>query len=159
MDAGDIEDIATLLGDPSVMAFYRRPKTRAEARAWIDWTCDSYATHGFGLWVLDLCATGEFVGQCGLTMQDFDGVPELEVGYHVSPPFQRRGFATEAARATRDWAQSQLAASRLAAIVHPDNIASRRVAERIGLAPESQSLMTGNVLYSMSLIKPQLTMA
>jgi Acetyltransferases, including N-acetylases of ribosomal proteins len=85
---------------------------------------------------------GDFAGDCGLTPQVVDGVTELEVGYHVVPALQGRGYATEAAAACRDYARTALGASRLIAIIHPDNRPSQRVAEKIGLRPEKRSLVT-----------------
>lgn len=70
----DLDDLAALLGDPVVMRYYARPRSRAEAQDWIDWSRRSYREHGFGLWVLTDAATGEFVGDCGLTYQDVDGI-------------------------------------------------------------------------------------
>jgi hypothetical protein len=64
----NLDDMAELLGDPQVMRHYPQPKSRE---------------HGFGLWLLTLRATGEFVGDCGLTPQLVDGVTELEVGSRV----------------------------------------------------------------------------
>jgi len=135
----DLDDIAALLGDPVVMAHYPRPRTRQEAQAWIDRTSGSYREHGFGLWVLVERSTGRFVGDCGLTVQHIDGVDELEIGYHVCSDRQSEGFATEAALATRDFAREALGASRLIAIIAPGNVASRRVASKIGLTPEKQT--------------------
>jgi RimJ/RimL family protein N-acetyltransferase len=138
MTENDLEPMAELLGDPEVMAFYAHPKDRAEALEWIHWNQRLYHEHGFGLWVLELRETGEFVGDCGLTPQEVDGVTEIEVGYHVRRALQRQGYATEAAAATRDFARNELGLSRLIAIIHPDNIASQRVAEHIGLTLEKE---------------------
>jgi RimJ/RimL family protein N-acetyltransferase len=134
----DIEPMAALLGDPEVMTFYAHPKTRAEALEWIRRNQGRYGEHGFGLWVIELRDTGEFVGDCGLTFQDVEGTDELEVGYHVRRSFQGRGYATEAAAASRDHARDVLGHSRLVAIIHPDNVASQRVAEKIGLGLEKE---------------------
>jgi RimJ/RimL family protein N-acetyltransferase len=142
MDANDLDDMAALLGDPDVMTYYPRPKTRPEAAQWIDWNRRLYRTRGYGLWLL-ATADGEFAGDCGLTPQVVDGVTELEVGYHVRPALQGRGYATEAAAACRDFARTVLGASRLIAIIHPDNRPSQRVAEKIGLRPEKRSLVHG----------------
>ncbi|MFF0880532.1 GNAT family N-acetyltransferase [Micromonospora aurantiaca (nom. illeg.)] len=136
MTVDDLDDMAALLGDPIVMRYYRRPKIRAEARDWIRWNEGLYRGHGFGLWVLRSRATGEFVGDCGLTPQPVDGVMEVEVGYHLRTGMQGRGFATEAAAACRDHARDRLGVDRLVAIIHPDNTPSQRVAERIGLSFE-----------------------
>jgi RimJ/RimL family protein N-acetyltransferase len=55
------------------------------------------------------------------------------VGYHVLPRWQGRGLATEAAAACRDLARDRIGSDELVAIIHPENVASRRVAERIGM--------------------------
>ena len=135
MAPDDLDDMAALLGDPEVMAFYPRPKTRQEAAQWIDWNRGLYRTRGYGLQVVD-------------------GVTELEVGYHVLPALQRRGYATEAAAATRDFARTVVGATRLIAIIHPDNRPSQRVAEKIGLLPEKRTTVHGGrdaIIYAAAL--------
>jgi RimJ/RimL family protein N-acetyltransferase len=153
MTPEDIDDMAALLGDPDVMTYYPRPKTRQEAAQWIDWNRGLYRMRGYGLWVLNT-AEGDFVGDCGLTPQIVDGVTELEVGYHVMPALQRRGYATEAAAASRDFARTVLGATRLVAIIHPDNRPSQRVAEKIGLRPEKRTTVHGGrdaIIYAAAL--------
>ena len=71
----DLDDMAALLGDPEVMTYYPRPKTREEAAQWIMWNRGLYRTHGYGLWLLTT-PDGSFVGDCGLTPQVVDGVTE-----------------------------------------------------------------------------------
>ncbi|MCP2328389.1 RimJ/RimL family protein N-acetyltransferase [Hamadaea flava] len=140
MTADDLDDMAGLLGDPAVMRYYPSPKTRAEALAWIEWNQRLYREHGYGLWVVTLLDTGEFVGDCGLTPQEIEGVVELEVGYHVRTDLQGLGYATEAAAACRDYARDVLGAERLIAIIRPDNRPSQRVAEKIGLPLERMAM-------------------
>lgn len=132
MSAADLDRVAALLGDPKVMRFYPAPKSREDAARWIEWSRRNYREHGFGLWLVETTG-GEFVGDCGLTWQSVNGAPELEVGYHVRSELHGRGYATEAAAACRDLARRKALADRLVAIIHPDNTASRRVAEKIGL--------------------------
>ena len=132
MTPADLDDMADLLGDPRVMEFYPAPKSRDDAARWIAWNEDNYAAHGFGLWIVETHAR-LFVGDCGLTWQDVNGVPMLEVGYHVRATLQGRGYATEAAAACRDFARVELDATELVAIIHPDNTASERVAQKIGM--------------------------
>jgi RimJ/RimL family protein N-acetyltransferase len=135
----DLDDVAAMLADSDVMAYYPRPKNREEAQGWIDWNKRNYLDHGHGLWIIETAA-GEFVGDCGLTWQAVNGRTELEVGYHVRAKVQGRGYATEAASACLDFARNVLGASHLVAIIHPDNRASRRVAEKIGLEFEENDL-------------------
>jgi RimJ/RimL family protein N-acetyltransferase len=136
MSEHDLDAMAELLGDPDVMTYYDHPKDRTEALDWIRWNQRLYREQGLGLWLIELSETGVFVGDCGLTPQDVDGIIEIEVGYHVRRSLQGRGYATEAAAASRDYARNVLGLDRLIAIIHPDNAASQRIAEKIGLALE-----------------------
>lgn len=136
MTTADLDDMAALLGDPEVMRYYPRPRTRDEALAWIRWNRDLYDRLGHGLWVVTLRDTGEFLGDCGLTPQQVDGETDIEVGYHIRAGFQGLGYATEAAAACRDHARDRLGVDRLIAIIHPENVPSQRVAEKIGLTHE-----------------------
>lgn len=138
MTESDLDDLATLFANPDVMRYYSRPKTRDEAQGWIDWNQRLYRDEGFGLWTVTLRSTGEFVGDCGLTVQKPEGKREIEVGYHVRPDLQGKGYATEAAAACRDFATTVLGLHRLIAIIHPDNVPSQRVAEKIGLHAERE---------------------
>lgn len=135
MSHDDLDDMARLLGDPAVMRYYERPKTREEAQAWIEWNLRLYAECGHGLWLLRLHETGEFVGDCGLTPQQVDGRTYTEVGYHVVPSSQGRELATEAASACAQYATQRLGLDYLIAIIDPANKASQRVAEKVGLLP------------------------
>jgi len=155
MSADDLDDMACMLGDPAVMTYYPRPKTRVEAAKWIGWNRGLYQTHGFGLWLLTT-PDGDFVGDCGLTPQFIEGVTELEVGYHVTPALQGRGYATEAAAASREFARTVLGATRLVALIHPGNRPSQRIAEKIGLRPERRAAARdgGDVIIYAAALDP-----
>lgn len=132
MDVGDLDDMASMLGDPEVMAFYPAPKTRDETADWIARNRRRYAEDGHGLWIIET-HDGEFVGDCGITWQSANGRPLLEVGYQVRAAMQRRGYATEAASACVDLVRRELAPTLLTAIIHPENEASLGVARRLGM--------------------------
>lgn len=132
MTPADLDDVAAMLGDPDLMTYYPAPKTRAESAAWIDRMGERYTRDGHGLWAVETHA-GDFVGDCGITWQSYNGTPVREVGYHVVRRQQNRGFATEAARACVELVREQFAPTLLTAIIHPENTASRRVAERLGM--------------------------
>jgi RimJ/RimL family protein N-acetyltransferase len=78
MTSDDLDDMAALLGDADVMCHYPKPASRDEARAWIEWNQRLYRDHGFGLWVVVVHETGEFAGDCGLTIQHVDGADEVD---------------------------------------------------------------------------------
>ncbi|MGO4144542.1 GNAT family N-acetyltransferase [Paenarthrobacter sp. YAF11_1] len=132
MSMADLDAMSLLLGDPVVMTYYPAPKSHDEAAAWIEWNQANYARYGYGLWIVET-HDGGFVGDCGLTWQAVNGRSELEAGYHVRRKLQGNGYATEAALACLEFARDVVGVSRLVAIIHPDNAASRRVAERLGM--------------------------
>jgi RimJ/RimL family protein N-acetyltransferase len=150
----DLDDIAALVGDKDVMRFYPKPKTRSEARDWITRNQRRYRDYGFGLWIISVRDSGEFIGDCGLTLQPVDGIDELEVGYHVRTSMQGQGYGTEAAAASRDFARDVLEADRLIAIINPANVPSQRVATKIGLTVEKRAAApngTEAVIYATDL--------
>jgi RimJ/RimL family protein N-acetyltransferase len=153
MTDDDLDAMAALLGDPEVMTFYRAPKTRQEAAAWIAWNRRGYAEHGYGLWIVET-HDGEFVGDCGLTWQKVGGTTKLEVGYHVRHELQGRGYATEAAAACRDLAADAVDTPELVAIIHPQNVASRRVAEKLGMTHVADDPSGGGLRTVMALPLP-----
>lgn len=139
MAAADQRLMERLLGDPEVMWVYPRPYDPVGVRAWIDRNVALYRDRGFGLWILTLLETGEFVGECGLTPQHVDGTTEIEVGYQLLKPFWGRGLASEAAAACRDFARDVVGLDRLVALIDPRNTASQHVAANIGLTFEREA--------------------
>ena len=99
----DFDALYEIMSDPETMAHYPAPYDEARTRRWIEWNLENYAKYGFGLWAVVLKETGEFIGDCGLTLQNIDGEMLPEIGYHIHKKYWRRGFAKEAARAVRDW--------------------------------------------------------
>ena len=83
MTEADLPNIATL-----------EISTSRDPEGWIAWNRANYAEHGFGLWVIETHA-GEFVGDCGLTMQQAEGEWLVEAGWHVRFPVRRQGYAAE----------------------------------------------------------------
>ena len=143
-----------MVADPEQMTFYPRPKTRAEASTWIGRNLALYQEHGFGFWLIELLPLSRFAGYCGIRPLDLDGVEEIEIGWHVHKRFWRQGVATQAATIARDAAGSRFGISRLVALVHPDHVASRRVAENVGMHEERTTLLGGDypaVVYAVEL--------
>ena len=81
-----------------------------------------------------LKSSGDVIGDCGLTRQTVDAMDEIEIGYHVRRDLWGRGLAPEAARACRDYGFAELGAQRLISLIRPENLPSRRVAEKVGLS-------------------------
>jgi [ribosomal protein S5]-alanine N-acetyltransferase len=129
----DANALALVISDPETMRFYPAPLDRAGVERWIERNLQRYAQYGHGLWGMVLKSTGELVGDCGLTFQKVEGVDELEIGYHVRRDLWQQGLATEAARACRDYGFGRLSAERIVSLIRPENIPSRRVAEKNGM--------------------------
>ena len=130
----DIDAIAALAADPEQMRYYPRPKTRDEVAAWIEWNLGLYEQHGYGTWCVE--ADGAFAGYCGIRPLLLDGEDEVELAWHVRKSHWNRGLGTEAAREAQRRAHEEYGLERLVAIIHPDNLPSRRVAEKLGMAEE-----------------------
>ena len=129
----DVDALSLILSDPETMRFYLKPFDRHGTEEWIARNRQRYTKDGHGLLAMILKASSELIGDCGLVVQEIDGASEIEIAYHVHRDHWGRGFATEAARACRDYGFAHLGVSRLVSIIRPENLASRRVAEKNGL--------------------------
>ncbi len=131
----DAEALYCIYHEPDVMKYFTHgpPESIEAERAGIQRHLLHYERHGFGLWAAALLESGELIGRCGLLAQQVDDVAEIELAYLLSPRFWGRGLASEAARAIRDLAFSTLGCSRLISLIHPANLASKRVAHSVGM--------------------------
>jgi len=82
------------------------------------------------------------VGYCGF-FQHAEVPAEIEIGYRLHPDYWNRGLITEAARAVRDHGFADLELPRVISLIHPENIPSRRVAEKNGMDVEKQIMFRG----------------
>lgn len=130
---GDFDVLFEILSDLEVMRHYPRPKTADEVRAWIQRNIDRYAECGFGLWAVELKATGQMIGECGITLQPIRGEMLPEVGYHIHPAHQRQGYASEAAAACIRCGFETLGFPAVYSYMKHTNEASQRTAMKNGL--------------------------
>lgn len=150
--AADAEALARVLSDPETMRFYPAPFDRAGVEQWIARNMARYAQDGHGLWAMVLKSSGELIGDCGLTVQEVEGVSEIEIGYHVRRALWGQGLATEAARACRDYGFARLPVERLISLIRPENVPSRRVAEKNGMTVWKEVMWRGlpHCVYAVS---------
>ena len=99
----DFDALYEIVSDPETMQHYPAPFDEERTRGWITWNLENYEKYGFGLWAVVLKETGEFIGDCGISIQNIDGEMLPEIGYHIHKRYWRKGFGKEAARAARDW--------------------------------------------------------
>jgi ribosomal-protein-alanine N-acetyltransferase len=136
----DLDELEAILGDPETMRYYPEPYSRAKVLEWIEDNIRRYREDGSGLWAMELRETGAFAGNCGPAVRVVQGTPQIELGWHVARPLWGQGLAPEAAAGCRDWAFEHLDAERVIALVRPENVPSRRVAEKIGMTVEDEVL-------------------
>ncbi len=129
----DFEALFSVLADSDIMRHYPYTFDEKRVRNWIAKNRARYGVWGFGLWAVVWRETGEMIGDCGLTVQEIDGAFCPEIGYHIAARFQRRGIASEAARAVRDWAFEKTPFQELFSYMKADNLPSRAVARKNGM--------------------------
>lgn len=130
----DLSDLYEILSDAETMKHYPRPKTLEESKMWIQKNIDRYENDGFGLWAIELKETNRFIGECGITMQNIDGERLPEIGYHINKKFTKKGYATEAAKACRNYGFDQLNFNEMYSYMKYTNLSSSRVAEKNGMS-------------------------
>ena len=134
-----------VFGDPDVMHFGDGVQTKEWVKSWLQNCLERYyQTWGFGPYAVVEKDTQGVIGYCGLFyFPDVGGQPEVEVGYRLARSAWGKGYATEAARAVRDFAFATLGIKRLIALIDSSNIASIRVAEKIGMHYEKDVMFEG----------------
>jgi RimJ/RimL family protein N-acetyltransferase len=129
--------IVALLTDPDWLRYIgdRGVRTLDDARRYLETgPMASYAAHGFGLYRVSRRDTGVPIGICGLLRRAT--LPDVDIGFAFLPAYRGQGFAVETARATLAYARDTLGLDRIVAIVSPENAASIRVLETLGMRQE-----------------------
>ncbi len=135
MDVADLDFVAAMLSDPTVMEFYPRCYSREEAAGWIDRQRDRYKRNRHGFWLVIDRATNRPVAQAGLVMVELDGTEEVGLGYIIPRNNWGQGLGNRIAAAVVDYAFRELALERVICPIRPENIASQRISIRIGMQP------------------------
>jgi RimJ/RimL family protein N-acetyltransferase len=130
-DAGFIVE---LLNQPSFLRYIgdKEVRTLEDAVRYIETgPVASYERVGFGLYLVELKESGAPIGMCGLLKRD--SLPDVDVGFAFLPSYWSRGYALESVNAVMNYGREVLGLRRIVAIVSPDNDASIRLLEKIGL--------------------------
>lgn len=157
LSEADAAFMLQLLNDPDFIRFIadRGVRTPEAAARYIEERfVESYRQNGFGLWLVETKEGGEAAGMCGLLRRG-EPVPGVEVGYAFLAPFRGKGYAYEAASAAARYGRDALGLSQLHAVVNPDNDASIRLLEKLGMRFERMVRLSGEEfdirLYSADL--------
>jgi RimJ/RimL family protein N-acetyltransferase len=138
----DFEAYAELCADPEVMR-YLGGKTFDRTEAWRSMAMfvGHWQLRGYGLWAVEEKASGRFAGRLGFLNPA--GWPGFEIGWTFKREFWGKGYATEGGRRALEYAFKELDKQHVISLIHPENRASIRVAERLGETLEGTSRVMG----------------
>jgi ribosomal-protein-alanine N-acetyltransferase len=132
----DLNDLSAIRSDPEVMRFIGagQPHSADQVRESLEHLLSGWKQNGFGRWAVVHKPDKKLMGWCGLAF--LDQTEEIEIGYGMAKEYWGRGFTTEAAAASIRFGFEELKLNRIVAVAMPENIASRRVMEKIGMKCE-----------------------
>lgn len=143
----DFDWLKDLFTDPIAMRYFPGIKTDSEIVEWINRVKMLCKKQGFGLWSVQISENKQNIGYCGLIYQeDVDGTDEIEIAYGLIRRYWHNGYASEAARAVRDYAVTKLGYDRLISLVDKNNTGSKRVAASMGMKIEKTVTRWGKKL-------------
>lgn len=150
MHESDFDALLRIFTDSRVMAaFHHPPFTREQMQRWLKRNIAHQNEFGYGLFSVILKETGELIGDCGLEQIEDQGAAEL--GYDLRSEFWNLGYATEAACAVRDYAFDVLKLPYLISLIRVGNLASKRVAEKVGMTLAGEFTRLGVQYWKYSL--------
>lgn len=134
--AEDREPFAALNADPRVMEFMPSLLARAQSDALARASEAHFAARGFGPWAVEVPGVAPFIGFVGLVVPAFEAhfTPAIEIGWRLAAEHWGQGYATEAALASARHAFAVVGAEELVSFTATENLRSRAVMRRIGMA-------------------------
>jgi RimJ/RimL family protein N-acetyltransferase len=147
----DLQDWYQILSDEETMQYYPSAYDLDKTRGWIDRNLGNYSKYGFGLWAIILKETNQFIGDCGITMQNIygDGNSLPETGYHINKHFWRKGYASQAAKECLKYSFENLDFDEVFSFQKWTNVPSRKVAEKIGMSLRKEYADEKNIKTSV----------
>lgn len=132
-----------------------KQNSRKACLEWLERQELRYEETNSGLCALIERSSGEMVGQCGLLLQEMKDRDEIEIGYHLIPRFWKKGYATEAAGAAKNFAFEKDLSESLISIIHVENVNSQKVAERNGMKKERKMEWRGFPVFIYRITKEE----
>jgi len=136
--------MSAINADPQVMRWIGDGSVRDERQTKVGiQACErEWDRHGFGLFALELRATGELIGFTGLAVPEFlpEVMPAVEIGWRLGRPFWGQGLATEAARAALRFGLIDRGLDRIVSIAQAGNDASERIMGKLGMRLERETV-------------------
>lgn len=145
----DIEPLAKILAKPEVMQFFSPtgPLSTKQTAVKIQSFLDSYQKNGYGKYALIHRQSGRLIGYCGIAVEEIEGKLENELGYRFDSEFWGQGLATEAVKACLEYYFDKFKFDSVLGIVEPENKASIRVLDKVGMKFVKESILWGKVVY------------
>jgi RimJ/RimL family protein N-acetyltransferase len=147
----DIDRLAALMANPDFMRFSLGPYTQERTQGILDKFL-SWEKAGLpSPFAVVLRENTDLLGYCGF-LHHPEVPEEVEIGYRLHPDHWNRGLITEATQAVRDHGFRDWKLSRVISLIHPENIPSRRVAEKNGMKAEKEITFRGfpTLVYAMT---------
>lgn len=141
--AADVEVMAGLFANSDFMRFSHGVLTRTQTVAFLDKVIGWGRAGRPSQFALSIRSENRLIGYCGFYHHPAEKIDDVEIGYRLHPNYWNKGIATEAAQAVRDHAFRDLNLPRVISLIHPENIASRRVAEKNGMTFEKEIVFRG----------------
>lgn len=128
----DLDAYAQMCGDPEVMRYIGAGNTLSRSESWRSMATilGHWQLRGYGMWAVEECETSEMIGRIGCWQPE--GWAGFEIGWSLRRAYWGRGLATEGAKAALDYAFKELQQPYVLHLIRPENLASRRVAEKLG---------------------------
>ena len=131
----DFSNLYRMNSDPEVKKYVGDGSVRNKEQMLME--LDMLISHytrkpGLGIWAAVLKENNEFVGASGLVY--YDNTPEIEIGYRMLKENWNKGYATEASRGLLNYGFGKLKLKKIVSSAHTENLASRRVMEKIGMS-------------------------
>ncbi|CDL87319.1 GNAT family N-acetyltransferase [Xenorhabdus cabanillasii] len=140
----DREPFFRLNSNPEVMEFFPKTLTKEQSDMLFDNCIRKFEIQGgWGLWVVELKQSGEFIGFVGLNIPnlEFPFSPFVEIGWRLDKPFWGKGYACEAARKVLDFAFTEIGLDEIVAFTSLLNYRSESVMKKLGMARDEKTFM------------------
>lgn len=140
----DFEEYAQICADPMVTRYLSQGQPLARWEAWrqMAMIIGHWHLKGYGPWAVEEKQSGRLLGRIGFFNPE--GWPGFELGWVLSRQSWGRGFATEGARRALGHGFMEMGRDHVISLIHPDNSASIKVAQRIGERLEGRSELFGH---------------
>jgi RimJ/RimL family protein N-acetyltransferase len=131
---GDVPQLHQILLNPNILRYFPPsvPPTLDKVQKLVEIQWEHWKEYGYGWWALAMLDTDRLMGWCGLNFLPETG--EVELKYLLAQEYWGKGIATEASRASLLYAVTETDLDLIIGLVHPENIASQKVLEKVGMS-------------------------